>query len=43
MLGQADIEAKIAMADDVINGTDDVPGWDDVPGLSLPGEVIADD
>ena len=26
MLGQAAIEDKIAMADEVINGTDDVPG-----------------
>jgi aromatic ring hydroxylase len=33
MLGQADIESKIAMADEVINGTDDVPG------LPLPGRT----
>ena len=33
MLGQADIEGKIRMADDVINGTDDVPG------LPLPGRL----
>ena len=26
MLGQAGIDEKIAMADEVINGTDDVPG-----------------
>ena len=33
MLGQAAIDEKIAMADEVINGTDDVPG------LPLPGTV----
>ena len=32
MLGQADIESKIALADEVVNGTDDVPG------LPLPGK-----
>jgi hypothetical protein len=26
MLGQSAIDEKIAMADEVINGTDDVPG-----------------
>jgi len=35
MLGQAAIDEKIAMADEVINGTDDVPG------LPLPGKAAA--
>ena len=33
MLGQADIEGKIRMADEVINGTNDVAG------LPLPGRT----